>query len=164
MDVHTSRGYLPLQGNYQAAVEQANRSLELDQTFFFSHWALGWIDIEAGKISDAIPELQKADSIGSPPWVAGWLGYAYGMTGDRARAMAVIEDLKRKSLHGYVPPFNLAIVYIGMGDRGRALDYLEQAYSAHSQLLCWLKMDRIFDPLRKEPRFIELLKKVHLDK
>jgi adenylate cyclase len=99
-----------------------------------------------------------------PSYVAGWLGYAYGATGDRARAMAVIEELNRKSLHGYVPPFNLAIVYLGMGDSERAMDYLEQAYSAHSQWLCWLKMDRIFDPLRKEPRFIALMKKMRLDK
>ena len=78
--------------------------------------------------------------------------------------MAVIEELNRKSLHGYVPPFSVAIVYLGMGDSGRAMDYLEQAYSAHAQSLCWLKMDRICDPLRKEPRFIALMKKVHLDK
>ena len=67
--------------------------------------------------------------------------------------MAVIEELNRKSLHGYVPPLNLAKVYLGMGDSGRAMDYLEKAYSAHSQLLCWLKMERMWDPLRKEPRF-----------
>ena len=152
------------QGNSQAAIEQANRALDLDQTFFFTHFIFGWIDIEAGKVNAAVQELQKADAIGAPPWVAGWLGYAYGAAGDRARAMAAIEELNRKSLHGYVPPFNLAIVYLGVGDRGRAMDYLEQAYSAQSQWLTYLKMDRIFDPLRKEPRFIELLKKVHLDK
>ena len=49
--------------------------------------------------------------------------------------MAVIEELNRKSLHGYVPPLNLAKVYLGMGDSGRAMDYLEQAYSAHCQLV-----------------------------
>jgi adenylate cyclase len=152
------------QGKYQEAMDEANRALDLDPAFFFPHFAHGWIDIQAGKINATIPELRKADAIGSPSFVAGWLGYAYGATGDRGRAMAVIEELNRKSLHGYVPPFNLAIVYLGMGDHGRAMDYLEQAYSAHSQWLCWLKMDRIFDPLRKEPRFIALMKKVHFDK
>jgi adenylate cyclase len=155
---------LAWQGKYQAAMDLVNRALDLDQTLFFSHFGHGWIDIEAGKIKAAVPELQKADAIGSPPWVAGWLGYAYGASGDRARALAVIEELKHKSLHGYVPPFNLAIVYLGMGDKGRAMDYLEQAFSAHSELLEMLKMDRIFDPLRKEPRFIALMKKVHFDK
>jgi TolB-like protein len=152
------------QGKYQAAMGQANRALDLDPAFFFPPFANGWIEIAAGKINAAIPELQKADSIESPSWVAGWLGYAYGATGDRVGATAAIEELKRKSLHGYVPPFNPALVYLGMGDRGRAMDYLEQAYSAHSQWLCWIKMDRIFDPLRKEPRFIALMKKLNFDK
>jgi len=151
-------------GKYEVAMEQANRALDLDPTFFFSRWAMGWINIEAGKVSDAIPDLQKADEIGSPAWVIGWLGYAYGATGDRAKAMAIIEELNRKSLHGYVQPFNLAIVYLGMGERERALDDLEKAYAAKSQLMAWLKMDRVFDPVRSEPRFIALLKKVHLDK
>jgi TolB-like protein/Tfp pilus assembly protein PilF len=155
---------LAWQGNYAAAMEQANRAVDLDPAFFLPRFAQGWINIAAGKIGDAIPELQKANVMESPSFVAGWLGYAYGATGDRTSAMAVIEELNRKSLQGCVPPFNLAIVYLGMGDSGRAMDYLEQAYSAHSQWLCWLKMDRIFDPLRKEPRFIALMKKVHLDK
>jgi tetratricopeptide (TPR) repeat protein len=155
---------LTWQGKYQAAMDLANRALDLDPTFFYSHFAQGWIDITAGKINAAVPELQKADAIGSPSYVAGWLGYAYGATGDRAGAMAVIEELNRKSLHGYVSPLNLGKVYLGMGDSGRAMDYLEQAYSAHCQLLCWLKMERMWDPLRKEPRFIALMKKLHLDK
>jgi adenylate cyclase len=155
---------LAWQGDYQAAMQQANRALDLDPAFFLPHFGYGWIDIEAGKIHAAVPELQKADAIGCPSFVDGWLGYVYGATGDRAAAMAVIEELNRKSLHGYVPPFNLAIVYLGMGDRGRAMDYLEQVYSAHSQWLFWLKMDPIFDPLRREPRFIALMKKLNFDK
>ena len=109
-------------------MEQANRALDLDQTFFFPHFAYGWIDIDAGKINDAIPELRKADMMESPPFVAGWLGYAYGATGDRVSAMAMIEELNHKSLHGYVPPFNLAHRLSRYGRQRRALDYLEQAY------------------------------------
>jgi adenylate cyclase len=155
---------LAWQSNYRAAREQANRALDLDQAFFFPHFSYGWIDIEAGKISAAVPELRKANMMESPPFVAGWLGYAYGASGDSVNARAMIEELNHKSLHGYVPPFNLAIVYLGMGDRGRAMDYLEQVYSAHSQWLFWLKMDRIFDPLRREPRFIALMKKLNFNK
>ncbi len=154
---------LAWQGNYQAAIGVTNRALELDPTYFQPHFTIGWIDIEAGKTRDAIPELQRANTPESPGWVAAWLGYAYGISGDRAKAHAIIDELNRKSLHGYVPPFNLAIVYLGMGDRERALDGLEKAYAAHSQFLAWLKMDRIFDPLRSELRFIALMKKVHFD-
>ena len=61
-----------------------------------------------GQVKDAIPLFQKAVAVGSPPFVAAWLGYAYGVTGDRARATAALDDLKKTSLKGYIPPFNLA--------------------------------------------------------
>ena len=78
--------------------------------------------------------------------------------------MAAIEELKATSLKGYVPPFNLAIVYLGLGDRARALDYLEQAYDVNSQWMPYLRGDRIFDPLRSDPRFVALMKKLAFDK
>jgi adenylate cyclase len=74
--------------------------------------------------------------------------------------MAAIEELKKDSLRGYVPPFNLAIVYLGLGDRARALEYLERAYDVDSQWMIYLRGDRIFDPLRSEPRFVALLNKL----
>jgi adenylate cyclase len=76
--------------------------------------------------------------------------------------MAEIAELNRRSLHGYLAPFNL--VYLGMGDRDRAPDGLEKGYAAHSQSMAWLKMDRIYDPLRSDPRFIALLKKLNFEK
>jgi tetratricopeptide (TPR) repeat protein len=100
----------------------------------------------------------------SPAFVSAWLAYAYGASGDRSRALAELEDLKKKSLRGVVTPFNLALVYLGLGDRARALDYLERSYDADTQWLGWLKNDRTFDPLRSEPRFVALMRKLHLDK
>jgi eukaryotic-like serine/threonine-protein kinase len=152
------------QGKFQAAREEEKRAEDLDPTLFYCPWASGWIDLDAGNVAAAIPEFQKATAMGSATFVLAFLGCAYGASGDRARAMAQIEAMKQKSLHGYVPPFNLAIVYLGLGDRKRALDHLEQAYAADSQWLCWLKEDRIFDPLRSEPRFIALMKKLNFEK
>lgn len=152
---------LAWEGKYQRGMELVDKAAELDATLSMTHFEKGWIHLAEGNITAAIPELQRADTSDSPLWAAGWLGYAYGASGDTAKARAVIEEMNRRSLHGYVPPFNLAIVYLGMGDDERAMDYLEQAYAAHSQWLCWLKMDRIFDRLRKEPRFITLMKKLN---
>jgi TolB-like protein len=152
------------QHKYQAAKDEVKRASDLDPAFFFVPWGYGWIDIEEGKPADAIPEFQKAKAMESPTFVGGWLGYAYGASGDRTRALAEIADLKKRSLHGYVPPFNLAMVYLGLGDRARALDYLEQAYAANSQWMGWLNGDRIFDMLRSEPRFVALMKKLRFDK
>src|SRR6185369_17450882 len=147
------------QRNFPAARDEARRAADLDPTFFFNRWSFGWIDIQAGKVGDAIPEFEKARALESPPFVTAWLGYAYGASGDRMRAMAEIEELKKKSLHGYVPPFNLAIVYLGLGDRTQALEYLEKADAADSQWLIYIGGDRIFDPLRSEPRFVALMRK-----
>jgi len=120
-------------------------------------------DIQAGNVKDAIPQLQKAKAMGSPAFVSAWLAYAYGASGDRARALAELEDLKRKSLRGSVTPFNLALVSLGLGDHARAVSYLEQAHASHSQWLGWLKGDRTFDPIRSEPRFAALMKKLRFD-
>jgi len=152
------------QGNYQVAREQVKRAADLDPSFFLSAWAYGWIDLESGKITAAIPEFQKADAQGAPSFGPAWLGYAYGASGDGARAREQIEILKKRALHGYVAPFNLAMVYLGLGDRARALDDLEKAYASDSEWLGWLKEDKVFDPLRSQPRFIALMKKLGFEK
>jgi TolB-like protein/Tfp pilus assembly protein PilF len=151
---------LMFQGSYEAAKEQARRAAELDPTFFFPQMIYGWVDINAGKFTDAIPSLKKAKALEAPAFVTAWLAYAYARSGDRPRALVEFEDLKKMSLGGEVLPFNLAIVHLGLGDHQRALDYLERAYAADSQWMGWLNKDRMFDPLRSEPRFLALMKKL----
>jgi eukaryotic-like serine/threonine-protein kinase len=155
---------LMFQGNYEGAKEQARRASELDPTFFFAPMIYGWADLEAGKFTDAIPWLKKAKALESPPFVMAWLAYAYGASGDRAHAMAEFEHLKQMSPDGMVLPFNVAMVHLGFGDRKRAIDYLERAYAADSQMMPWIGKDRIFDPLRSEPRFVTLMRKLRFAK
>ncbi|HTO76032.1 MAG TPA: protein kinase [Thermoanaerobaculia bacterium] len=152
------------QSRYSAAHEMARRGAELDPTYFFPPYMDGWVDFQAGKPGDAIPKLQKAKAMGAPAFVSALLACAYGASGDRIRAMAELEDLKKKSPGGSVTPFNLALVYIGLGDRSGAIDSLDQAYASDSEWLGWLRNDRIFDPLRSEPRFVALLKKLGFDR
>ncbi|HEX7615372.1 MAG TPA: hypothetical protein VF554_08835 [Thermoanaerobaculia bacterium] len=111
-------------------MEEAKRASVLDPTFFFAPWGHGWIDIQAGKVRDAVPEFQKAKALEAPPFVTAWLGYAYGASGDRTHA----------------------------------LDYLERAHAANSQWMIYLRGDRIFDPLRSEPRFVALMRKLRFEK
>ena len=151
---------LMFQGSYDAAQQQTKKAEEIDPTFFFPQFAYGWIDIEARRFTDAIAPLKKAKALDAPAFVTAWLAYAYAASGDRPRAMSEIDELKRVSLRGEVTPFNLAIVQLGFGDRGRALDYLERAYASDSQWMGWLNKDRMFDPLRSEPRFVALMKKL----
>jgi tetratricopeptide (TPR) repeat protein len=154
---------LAWQGDYESARDQVRRAAELDPTFFFPPLAHGWIDIQAGKVKDAIPQLERAKAMESPAFASAWLAYAYGAIGDRSHALAELEEMKTRSLHGSVTSFNRALVSLGLGDHPRAVSYLEQAYASDSQWLGWLKCDRAFDPLRPDPRFAALLRKLHFE-
>jgi tetratricopeptide (TPR) repeat protein len=124
----------------------------------------GWADLEVGKFRDAIPALKKAKAMESPPFVTAYLAFAYGAAGDRAAAIAELAELKKMSRTGSVLPFNLALVYLGLGDHTRALDNLERALAADSQMMAWINRDAIFDPIRSEPRFAALLKKMGVNR
>lgn len=152
---------LAWQEKYDAAKQMTRKALDLDPSNVFAQFMMGWTDVQAGNISDAIPELQRALAMKGPPYAASYLGYVYAASGDRTHAIAEIEELKKRAVHGYVDPYHLAIIHLGLGDRERALTGLEEAYRAHSQFCGLLKMDRAFAPLRSEPRFIALLKKMH---
>jgi tetratricopeptide (TPR) repeat protein len=97
-------------GKSQAARNEVKRAADLDPSFFFAPWGGGWIDIQEGKLAEAIPQLQKSKAMDAPTFVSAWLGYAYGASGDRTRAMAELDELKKKSSHGKVLPFNQALI------------------------------------------------------
>jgi len=157
-------GFAPTwNGDVAAARSLARRSAELDPTFYFPSFADAWIDIETGKLEDAVPHLEKAKAMGAPAFASAWLAYAYAASGDRARASAEVEELKKLSLRGSVTAFNLALVALGQGVYPRAVSYLEQAYAEDSQWLGWLGQDRAFDPLRMYPRFMALLRRLGLE-
>jgi serine/threonine-protein kinase len=149
------------QKNFEATKALARKAGELDPTYFFPVMLLGWADLEAGRYREAIPFIRKATTMGAPPFVTAYLAYAHGSAGDRSSAMAALEELKKMSQGGQVLPFNLALVYLGLGDHVRALDNLERALAADSQMMAWLGRDAIFDPLRSEPRFMALMKKLN---
>lgn len=144
-----------------AAKALAARAGELDPSFFFPVMMEGWIDLEIRRFSESIPFLKKATTMDAPPFVTAYLAYAYGASGDRASAMAQLEALKKMSQGGQVLPFNLALFYLGLGDHSRALDNLERALAADSQMMAWIGRDAVFDSVRSEPRFVALMKKLH---
>ena len=145
---------------YAAAKKLSRTAAELDPAYFFPVMIDGWTDLEWGKFREAIPPLKKAKTMEAPPFVTAYLAFAYGAAGDRASAMAELAELRKMSRTGSVLPFNLALVYLGLGDHALSLDNLERALAADSQMMAWIGWDAIFDPLRSEPRFVALLKKM----
>jgi serine/threonine-protein kinase len=148
-------------GRTAQALQLDRKAADLDPTFYFPVEQEGIMALHAGNFREAIGKLRQSQTLGAPPFVTANLAYAQGKSGDRAGAMATLGELKKISPGGIVAPYNLALVYLGLGDHARALDYLEQAYLANSQQMVWLKVDWTFDPLRSEPRFVALMKKLN---
>jgi TolB-like protein/Tfp pilus assembly protein PilF len=153
---------LALRGNFDAARELCRKVGDLSPSLFLVHLGLGSIDVEAGKFSDAIPELIAASKIYHATPITGLLGLAYAAAGQRDSAQKILDELNTLSTQQYVSPFAVAEVYLGLGDRDRALEWLQKAYKAHSPFLLNIGVSRMFDPLRGDPRFIALVRKVGL--
>jgi serine/threonine protein kinase/tetratricopeptide (TPR) repeat protein len=150
--------------DFDGARDLAKRAGDLDPTYFFPVMMAGWIALEEGNPAAAIPSLTKAIRMDAPPFVTAYLAFARGASGDRAGAMAELAALRKMAGTAPVLPFNLALVSLGIGDKVKAIDYLEKALAADSQMLAWLGHDKIFDSLRGEPRFVALLKRLNFVK
>ena len=97
------------------------------------------------------------------PFGLGGLGYAYGISDRATEARSVLEELTRFLEKGYEVQSDIALVEYGLGNRERALDWLEKALEAQTRWMPDLKYDTLWQNLHAEPRFVALLKKMALD-
>jgi serine/threonine protein kinase/tetratricopeptide (TPR) repeat protein len=152
-----------LSRNAEGAIREARQTLKLDQNFFPArrYLALGY-DLQ-GKYNEAVTELQKAVVFApKSTLVKSELGYAYAKAGRREDALRVIDELQRSPGERRVSPFHLSLIYIGLGENGRALELLNKAYDERGERMVWLRADPRFDPLRLDPRFNDLLARIGL--
>jgi predicted Zn-dependent protease len=92
----------------------------------------------------------------------GLLAQVYGLAGKKHEAQKIIDGLQERSRHHYVFPSVFANAYLGLGDKNQALTYLERAYEEQDPWLFYLKVWPPLDPLRSQPRFQALLRRVNL--
>ena len=119
--------------------------------------------VQQGKYEDAIAEYKQVMNLmGRTSQMLGELGSAYAVSGQRAEALKLLEELKEMSANRYVSPLDFAFIYTGLGDKEQALAYLEKAYQERSTWLMWINVDPHFDPLRSDPRFTDLLRRMNL--
>jgi eukaryotic-like serine/threonine-protein kinase len=148
---------------YDQAIEQLRKTLEIDKNFALAHWFLGMTYQQVARHEEAIAEFQRALSLfGGPQPTLGWLGHAYAVSGKRTAAQKVLAELKELSKRRYVDPSDIAEIYIGLGDKAHALEWLERAYEDRGYSLTYIKVEPAFDRLRGEPRFQQLLRGMNL--
>ena len=127
------------------------------------HWYLGMSLIANGQPDEAITVLEKALGTGRNPAVMGVLVRAYAHAGRREEALRLLDELKRRQRTTYVPTAAFVNAYLGLGDNEQALAWLERAYQEQSNILQLIKVHPFFDPLRSDPRFVDLVHRVGLD-
>jgi TolB-like protein len=149
---------------YDRAIEQFHSVLDMEPNFPRAHM-LVWAYTQKASFADALADAEawrQADN--SPLWSWVMIAYVSGRSGDQARANLALEHLEQLETQRTLDPLSFAIAYIGTGDNNKALGWLEKAYAERSSSLTALKVDPIYDPLRGDPRFQELVRGVGLGK
>ena len=151
-------------GHYDQAIQQCRKILDMDQNGAAAHFWLGLAYEQKGMYEEAIAELQEANSLiqGGHSTVAAALGHAYAVSGNKGKARELIEGLKEQSRRRHVSPYLIAIIYIGLGEKERAFEWLEREYNDRSGGFTHIKVDPRFDALRSDQRFGDLLMRAGL--
>jgi eukaryotic-like serine/threonine-protein kinase len=147
---------------WDKAIEQLRSSIDLDPNNWFDHYFVGRAYVQKGRFPEAIAALKQALSLEGPTEVWASLGHAYALSGKREEAQKVIEHLRELSVHEYVAPYNIAVIYAGLGETDEAFAWLNRAYQERSYLLTYLTVDERLDKLNSDPRFDELVHRVGL--
>jgi serine/threonine-protein kinase len=148
---------------YDQAIEQYRNTIEMDPKFPSVRIWLGAAYIQKGQYQRAIDELQTALKLSvEDAYAAGLLGQAYARAGRKAEALRIIETFQEQSKRQYVSAYAVAAVYTGLGDKDQAIAWLEKAYEDRSDWLYYAKVEPWLDPLRSDPRFQDLLRRMRL--
>lgn len=154
-------GTLTMARRYDQAITQLQRTLALDERFGYAHWNLGEALYLKGDAAAAIAEYEKARALDDDPQILGLLGRAYADTGQKDKAMELIRELEDRSKQQFVRGYIASLIYIGLGDKTKAIDCLEREYLNHDNIdTAWIRVDPMLDPLRGDPRFEALAEKI----
>lgn len=146
------------------AIDIYQQSLNMDPNSGLAHWSLGNAFLQAGRVDDAIAEYEKAIPLsGDSPDEAASLAFAYAVAGRKEDARRIIVDLEKRAGRAYTPPALIAAVNGALGERDAAFEYLEQAFRQRDSLLVYLKVEPLFDPLRGDPRFANMVSRIGLE-
>jgi tetratricopeptide (TPR) repeat protein len=151
-------------GRVDEGLERLQKALELEPNYWFAQQYAARAYIEKGMFSEAIAEARKAKEFaGVPTRPTAYLGYALAKSGRRAEARAEVEELLKLSQQHYVSPYSIAVIYSGLGERDETLAWLERGYQQRDPRMVFLKTDAMWNDLRGDPRFQDLMRRIHFE-
>jgi len=148
-------------GRIDEALVRLQKTFELDPNFWFAHLFASSAYIEKGMFAEAVAEARKASKLFGPSTHSiAFLGYALAKSGKLTEARAELEGLLKRSTEGYVPPYHIALVYNGLGERAEAIAWLERGYKERDPKMVFLKVEPKWNNLRDDPHFQDLMRRV----
>jgi serine/threonine protein kinase/tetratricopeptide (TPR) repeat protein len=145
------------------AAELIERALELEPNGYFAHWVRGRIYSVKGLHEEAISATMRAVQVANHnPMLVSALGVSYACGGRYAEAEELINELKNRSEREYIAPHHIAEIYLALNRTNEALEWFERAVEEHNPLVMGMAVAQHYDPLRNEPRFRALLRKINL--
>lgn len=150
-------------GQCDEAVDRLHKVLEIAPDFVLAHYCLARAYEQQGSYPLAISELEKIRSPDPSKAAASELGRIYALQGNRKQALQIVDELQRYSKHAYLDPWYVANVYLALSDKDSTLAWLEKAQEQHSPAMNGLKIDPDYAPIRSDPRFLALIRRVGLE-
>jgi len=155
---------LALERNWDGVIDHARLLIELEPTVPFGPWLLGVGLRGKGLLDESVACHRTAvDLSNGSAMMLGWFGLVLGSIGRTDEARGVLERLETMARAGYVPPTSFAWTYLGLRNVDAAFDWLDRAVDARDQFMMPIKSYSFFDPLRDDPRFHALLRKMNLE-
>ena len=142
------------------AIQQFRKVLELNPNYHIVLSFLAEAYEQKGDFAYAIETIEKIPQAGTDPLTLSTMGYMYARSGDRNKALGILNEFVERSKQEYVPAFNLAQIYAGLDDNEQALEWIEKACDERAVWMPFLKVDLKFASLRSDPRFQDVLRKV----
>jgi TolB-like protein/Tfp pilus assembly protein PilF len=162
--VHTTRAAAYYFGReYQRAVEECEKAEQLDPKYFMLHFIAGRAHMRLNNYAKAIGHLKLARTgTGEMPLMDAALGLAYAVSGKKGLTAKLAEQFKAAAKTRYIPPTYFGMLFAGLGDRDKAMEWLEKAFAERADGLTWLNVEPMLDELRQDPKFQDLVRRIGL--
>jgi len=153
---------LLLARRFDEAIAQYKRTLTSNPNFVYAHLALGRAYGSKGMYPEAIAETRRAIELDFGSSAKGYLGLWLAKSGKRDEALKLLDELKQEATKNYIQGDTIALIYIGLGDKAEALNWLEKHMLSHAETASSYAVSPQLDELRSEPRFKDMLKRMNL--